>query len=93
MSQSEMKVDADGSKHWYLNGKWHREDGPAIEDANGSKFWYLNGELHREDGPAIEDADGIKCWYLNGNRVSWQEVFKNAKTQEQEVRILCYVSI
>jgi hypothetical protein len=22
----------DGDKAWYLNGKWHREDGPAVED-------------------------------------------------------------
>ena len=34
----------DGTKSWYLNGKLHREDGPAIECADGNKFWYLNGE-------------------------------------------------
>jgi hypothetical protein len=34
---------ADGSKEWYLNGKCHREDGPAVEYADGTKFWYLNG--------------------------------------------------
>lgn len=65
MSQPEMKIDADGTKYWYLNGKFHREDGPAIEY-----------------------ADGEKSWYLNGNRVSWQEVFKKAKTKEIELRIL-----
>jgi len=27
-----------------LNGKLHREDGPAIEFANGDKSWYLNGD-------------------------------------------------
>ena len=26
-----------------LNGKLHREDGPAVEWANGRKHWYLNG--------------------------------------------------
>ena len=35
---------ADGNKFWYLNGKLHREDGPAMEWANGSKSWYLNDE-------------------------------------------------
>lgn len=39
----EVKVYPDGSKFWYLNGNFHREDGPAIEYANVSKFWYLNG--------------------------------------------------
>jgi hypothetical protein len=84
---------ANGTKHWYLNGKLHREDGPAVEYANGGKRWYLNDKLHREDGPAVEYPDGTKRWYLNGKSVSWKQVFKNAKTQEQQVRILCYVSI
>ena len=55
-----------GGKHWYLNNKRHREDGPAIEYANGTKRWYQNGKLHRDDGPAAEYADGTKHWYQNG---------------------------
>jgi hypothetical protein len=55
-----------GSRGWYLNGKEHRVDGPAIERADGTKFWYLNGQQHREDGPAIEHPGGAKEWYLNG---------------------------
>ena len=39
-------------KEWRINGKFHREDGPAIEWSNGDKEWYLNGRRHREDGPA-----------------------------------------
>ena len=70
MSTPTMTVDvANGSKHWYLNGKLHREDGPAIEYPNGDKRWYLNGKLHREDGPAVEYANGNKYWYLNGIEV------------------------
>jgi NTP pyrophosphatase (non-canonical NTP hydrolase) len=61
-----MEIDEYGSKYWYLNGKLHREDGPAIEGAGGAKSWYLNDKLHREDGPAVEWADGYKEWYLNG---------------------------
>ena len=41
--QPTVKVYIDGTKHWYLNGKLHREDGPAIEYADGSKAWWLNG--------------------------------------------------
>lgn len=62
------EVDEKGTKFWYLNGKLHREDGPAVEYANGTKFWYLNDEPHREDGPACEYPDGEKYWYLDGIR-------------------------
>ena len=30
-------------KRWYLNGKLHRTDGPAVERANGDKVWWMNG--------------------------------------------------
>ena len=33
-----------GSKHWFVHGKRHRTDGPAIEWGDGTKFWYLNGK-------------------------------------------------
>ena len=56
-----------------MNGKLHREDGPAREWANGDKSWYLNGKLHREDGPAREYADGSKSWYLNDEEVTEEE--------------------
>ncbi len=59
-------IDHHGTKHWYLNGKIHREDGPACEGANGTKEWFLNGKIHREDGPAVEGSHGSKGWYLNG---------------------------
>ena len=44
MSQPKMVLDSDGSKFWYLNNKWHREDGPAVERSNGTKRWFLNDE-------------------------------------------------
>ena len=31
---------SDGTKEWWLNGKLHREKGPAIECTNGRKEWY-----------------------------------------------------
>jgi hypothetical protein len=58
-----------GIKEWYLNGKRHREDGPAVEYANGDKHWYLNDKMHREDGPAVEYVDGTKDWYINGQYI------------------------
>jgi len=37
-------VDLKGDKHWYKDGKIHREDGPAVERAGGSRCWYLKGK-------------------------------------------------
>ena len=65
----QCEVDEHGTKYWCLNGKYHREDGPAVEYAGGNKYWYLNGEYHREDGPAIERADGTKAWFLHNKKV------------------------
>jgi len=68
-------VNSGGDKEWYLNGKLHREDGPAIEYVDGDKEWWLNGQRHREDGPAIElyfyDID--KRWWLNGKEYTQEE--------------------
>ena len=44
MIEYTVKIWDDGTKIWYLNGKLHREDGPAVECADGNKYWYLNGE-------------------------------------------------
>jgi len=71
-----LKIYADGNKYWYLNGKCHKEDGPAVEYANGHKEWFLNGKRHKVDGPAIELVGGAKYWYLNGEQI-------NCKTQEE----------
>ena len=54
----------------------------------GAKFWYLDGKFHREDGPAIEYADGYKEWWLNGKQATWEQVFRQAKNPEIELRIL-----
>ena len=65
-----VKVQDNGDKFWFLNGKLHREDGPAIEWADGTNHWYRNGKLHREDGPAVEYPSATKFWYLNGKELS-----------------------
>jgi len=56
-----------GTQEWYLNGKWHRDDGPAVIWAGGTQEWYKNGKNHREDGPAVIWADGTQHWYKNDN--------------------------
>jgi len=80
----EVRVYKNGNKEWYLNGKSHREDGPACEGADGNKYWYLNGKCHRIDGPAVEFASGAKYWYLNGKNYTKaefnKEISKNSKS-------------
>lgn len=56
---------------WRVNGKQHRENGPALEwfagDDKGMMQWWKNGKLHREDGPAIIKPHGM-YWFVNGKR-------------------------
>ena len=78
-----VKVFDNGNKYWYLNGKCHREDGPAIEYANGSKLWYLNDQLHREDGPAVEYANGDKRWFLDGKEYTEADFNKEIAKRRQ----------
>ncbi len=85
MIEYKVKVHENGNKYWFLNGRLHREDGPAFEYARGHKVWYLNDKLHREDGPACEYYDGTKHWYLNGEELTEEEF--NNRTQVQELTI------
>jgi hypothetical protein len=70
---AECIIDAHGHKWWFLNGKHHRTDMPAIEWVGGDKCWYLNGELHRTDGAACEWVNGRKEWWINGIEYSEEE--------------------
>ena len=60
MIEYTVKVWDNGNKSWCLNGKLHREDGPAREYADGDKVWYLNGkkvtekEHKRQTSPVVE---------------------------------------
>lgn len=90
MIKYEVRVGENGYKGWYLNGKRHREDGPAVEYSTGTKQWYLNDKLHREDGPAIEYSDGHKGWYLNGKRLSeaeWRKQVSKTSCEGREIEI------
>ena len=60
-------VGEDGTVMYQLDGKLHREDGPAVIYLNGSKHWWLNGKQHRIGGPAVFNADGYKAWIVNGD--------------------------
>jgi len=49
-----LKINQFNFKEWFLNGKRHKEDDPAMTNESGSwKEWWIHGKQHREDGPAI----------------------------------------
>ena len=66
LNYDKKEINNNGSVIYYLNGQYHRTDGPAIEYSNGDKYWYINGLRHRNNGPAVEYANGTKEWYING---------------------------
>ena len=67
-------------KIWYdSDGKWHRDDGPAVEWENVATTWYKHGKLHREDGPAVEWANGDKAYYLEDIEYTEEEYWAKIK--------------
>jgi hypothetical protein len=66
MKEYNVKVYNSRTEWYNLEGKYHREDGPAVEDVNGYKAYYINDKRHRVDGPAVEYANGYKYYYING---------------------------
>lgn len=72
-----------------LNGKMHREDGPAVEFHNGELQWWINGKLHREDGPAIIKANGRAEWYWKGRKVSLDDwIIAMSKCDDEQATLL-----
>jgi len=69
-------IDGEGNECWYRDGKYHREDGPAMIFKDGSKHWYKNNLRHREDGPAIIYPDDTEYYYLEGNRIAKVDYLK-----------------
>ena len=63
MKTYQVTVGENGDKRWYLNGKFHREDGPAIEYADGTKYWFIN------DQPLTEAEFNIRTKSCNGKVV------------------------
>lgn len=65
------------SETHYINGKKHREDGPALINSDGYREWYKNGELHRDDGPAIIHPNGFEEFWINGKPIPKKECSDN----------------
>jgi hypothetical protein len=83
--QPTMTEYSNGSRHWKVDDKLHREDGPAVEWADGTTEWAINGKLRRLDGPAVEWADGRKEWYLDGYSLPFDEwLDRNTELTKEE---------
>jgi len=39
-----LVISSFGTKSWFKNDNYHREEGPAIEYASGQKEYYLEGK-------------------------------------------------
>ena len=64
MNKPECKACPNGDKEWWLNGKLHREDGPAYERPDGTKKWWLNNKkVHPETLVDLWLERGVFCWY------------------------------
>ncbi len=59
---------------WIKAGKYHREDGPAVEYLNGAKWWCINGKFHRTDGPAFINWDGRSEYWVNGKKTTKEAI-------------------
>ena len=67
-----VNISDSGCKSWFLGGKLHREDGPAVEYSNGDKHWYINdkqlsqAEFNDRNKPKascagkVVEIDGVK---------------------------------
>ena len=76
-----IDVDTHGTRRYYnCTGRYHRDEGPAVEYTNGTKYWYQNGLPHRIDGPAIEYKSGHKEWWLNGEELTEAEFNQRIKS-------------
>jgi hypothetical protein len=69
MSKS-IKQEFKGWTYWVNEqGKYHREDGPAIIWRNGLMQWRVNGKRHRLDGPAAISNIGKTTWFVNDTKI------------------------
>ena len=64
VQHSKILKNLDQTTH-LLNGKKHREDGPAVYSPLVQEWW-INGELHRMDGPARLINNGSMMFYEHG---------------------------
>lgn len=74
-----MLIEKDQTIKYYVDGKLHRLDGPAVIRPNGNNSWWHEGKLHRLDGPALDwGRDGIG-FFIHGRKVTETAMIDYAK--------------
>lgn len=63
-------VNGTGTVSWLLDGRLHRDDGPALEWFNGTCEWWWHGNRHRVGGPVVMWPTGTMQWWISGVQVS-----------------------
>ncbi|RTK95515.1 MAG: hypothetical protein EKK64_06750 [Neisseriaceae bacterium] len=58
-------VFKNGTKIWFNEDKFHRENEPAIIYGNGDQEWWRKGKRHRDNGPAVIYGDK-QYWFVDG---------------------------
>lgn len=62
-------VKYNGTRHWFKDGRQHRDSGPAVDSPDGVQYYLNKGEFHREDGPAIV--------YPESRKEEFEKLFKH----------------
>jgi hypothetical protein len=68
------RIWEDGSKEWYIYGKSHRLDGPAVIDTvSGTIHWYINGNrVNSYD--EFQDLTGCSDEDIVAYKLKWGEI-------------------
>ena len=43
------QTESTGAIRYFVNGKRHRLDGPAVEFPDGTSYWYVDGEFYLKE--------------------------------------------
>ena len=63
-----------GREEWYIHGKLHRINEPAMMTSRGDQSWWVHGKLHRLNGPAVQFRSGKHHWWIMHKRKTKEEV-------------------
>ncbi len=86
-------VNKEGVKHYYLDGKLHRENGPAIEYPDNSPWWFINDEFRPEDEISLEQNTSSKFWYLNGQRIDPKKAIEDFNLRQKYPELIASILI
>lgn len=77
LQEKEIYFTHNGGISWYLNGDFHREDGPAMVYCDGRKWWWLEGKRYCFEKKYLKALKAYK------NRKSW-EALKEYKLKKSK---------